>query len=127
MRVVLVAVALVACAWFALGIRQANQVDDAAAIVARPATPAQARHAERLLRDAGTLNPDAHVEVLRGELALQEGDRDRAHRILSSVVAREPANLEAWVALARSSRNGAELRRALTHVAGLVPRVPPPH
>jgi predicted Zn-dependent protease len=127
MRLALVAVALVVCAWFALGIRQANQVDDAAAIVAKPATPAQARHAEKLLHDARALNPDAQVDVLRGQLALQQGDRNGAHRILSDVVAREPDNLQAWVSLARASRNAAEFRSALAHVAKLVPRVPPPH
>jgi predicted Zn-dependent protease len=127
MRVVLVAVALAVCAWFALGIRQANQVNDAAAIVGSPASAAQARHAAKLLDDARTLNPDARVDVLRGQLALQQGDRDRAHRILSDVVAREPENLEASVSLARASRNAAEFRGALAHVAQLVPRVPPPH
>jgi predicted Zn-dependent protease len=127
MRVVLVAVALAVCAWFALGIRQANQVNDAAAIVGRPASAAQARHAAKLLDDARTLNPDARVDVLRGQLALQQGNRDRAHRILSHVVAREPQNLEASVSLARASRTAAEFRGALAHVAQLVPRVPPPH
>jgi hypothetical protein len=130
LRAAVLAVALAACAWFAIGVRQGNAANDAAAIVARPDAggAASARHAASLLDDAGWLNPDQQVDVLRGILARQRGDLPGARRILRGVVQREPENLQAWIELARSSKGDpATALTALLHVRKLVPAVPPPH
>ena len=122
--------ALVVCAWFAVGIRQANDVTRAAAIAGRPAAggAAAARHAESLLSDARWLNPDLQVDVLRGIVARDRGALPRARRILHGVVRREPENLQAWIELARSSTGDPRTALdALLHVRKLVPAVPPPH
>jgi uncharacterized protein HemY len=128
-RVALVACALVACAWFALGIRQAHQIARATSIVSlpRPPTAAQARGADSLLRSAATLNPDLEVDVLRGRLARARGDLPAARRILRSVVSREPDNVEAWIWLARASNGSpATFRLAVRRVEQLIRPVPAP-
>ena len=126
-RVGLVAVALVACAWFALGIRQAHEIARATSIVsqARALTPARAREADSLLRSAGALNPDLEVDVLRGRVALARGNLVGARRILTSVVRREPENVEAWIWLARASNGSpATFRLAVMRVQQLIRSVP---
>jgi hypothetical protein len=104
-RAGMIILALVVCAWFALGIRQTRDTARATAIVASANTPsaAQAAHARSLLRAAGTLNPDLQLDVLRGQLALLRGNNRSATRILEGVVAQEPQNAEAWVYLARAA------------------------
>ena len=103
----MVILAVVVCAWFVLGIRQAHDTARATAIIASANTPsaAQAAHVRSLLRAAGTLNPDLQLDVIRGQLALFRGDNADATRILESVVRREPLNVEAWVYLARAAFN----------------------
>ena len=128
-RPALIAVAVLACAWFALGVRQATATRDAAALVtgAPRLGAADARHAASLLHDARGLNPDAQVDVLRAELALGQGDPAAARRTLDAVTRREPMNLAAWVWLARSSAGDpANLRRSFAQLRRLLPPVPPP-
>jgi hypothetical protein len=130
LRAAVVAVALFACAWFALGVHQGDAVNDASAIIAKPDAggAAAARHATSRLDDAGTLNPDEEVNVLRGILARERGDLPRGKRILRGVVRREPENLQGWLELARSSAGDPRTAfDALAHVRKLVPAVPPPH
>ena len=99
------ALAVVAVAWFALGIRQAHDTSAAAAVVTGTSRLAdsQARHVRGLLDAAGQLNPDSQVDVLRGELDLGQGDRAAARQVLERVVAKEPDNALAWEWLARAS------------------------
>jgi predicted Zn-dependent protease len=126
-RIGLVAVAVVACAWFALGIRQAHEIAQATSIVsqARAPTPSQAREADALLGSAGALNPNLEVDVLRGRVALARGNLVGARRILTSVVRREPENVEAWIWLARASNDSpATFRLAVTRVEQLIPTLP---
>jgi len=98
-------VAVVLCAWFALGVRQTRDTARATAIITSANVPsaAQAAHARSLLRAAGALNPDAHVDVLRGQLDLLRHDNRGAMRILEGAVRREPRNVAAWVYLARAA------------------------
>jgi hypothetical protein len=120
------AAALVALAWFAIGVRQAQDTDRATAIIsgAAPLGAAQARHAQSLLHDAGQLNPDTAVDLLRAQLALRQGDRARARAIALDVTRSEPQNLDAWLAYGTASSND---RRAfvfaLRHLNELAPRV----
>lgn len=129
LRAAVLAVALVACAWFAIGVRQGNATRDAAALLdgSTRLPAAKARHAAALLHDAGQLNPDLQVDVMRGQLALQQGDTTRSRRILQDVVRSEPENLNGWIWLARSSSaDPVTFRRALRRARALVPAVPRP-
>jgi len=126
-RAALLALAVVACTWFAIGIRQVNDTQDATAIVTGAATPspAAAVHARSLLQAAGWLNPDQLVPLLRGRLALIEGDNAGALRTFESVARSEPQNLEAWVAITRASTPHTlkQLHVALLQIGRLDPRV----
>jgi predicted Zn-dependent protease len=104
-RIGALVLALVGCAWFALGARQAHQTARANAIVSssQRLSPGRARRAAAALEAAGTLNPDLQVDVLRAELAIDQGRPRTARRILASVTRREPQNLNAWLQLARAS------------------------
>ena len=118
-------VAIVVCAWFVLGIRQAHEINRATSIIAQTGTipAAQLRAAAAALRSAGTLNPDAGVTILRARLAVKQQDPRRAERILKTVVRDEPMNLEAWIWLAGVSLiDPPEARIALAHIARLDPR-----
>jgi predicted Zn-dependent protease len=104
----MIILAVVVCAWFALGIRQTRDTARATAIIASAGSAngpsaAQASQERSLLRAAGTLNPDKQLDVLRGQLALLRNDNRGAARILQGVVAQEPLNVEAWVYLARAA------------------------
>ena len=126
-RLALVSLALVVCAWFALGIRHASHTESARSIVAHQPLPDRARLAEAgaMLRTAGQLNPDAEVDVLRARLALDLRDPRGAERILAGVVRHEPENLEAWTGLALVARriDPATYRRAAAAVRRLAPPV----
>lgn len=118
------ALALAACAWFALGVRQARDLSAARAIVSGPGslTSARAGKAESLLRAAGTLNPDSQVQLLRGEVALREQERARARRILEAVVSGEPMNIQGWILLAQAAYGSPLVRVAVANIARLAPR-----
>jgi predicted Zn-dependent protease len=127
--VALAAFAAVVAAWFAMGIRQAHDTDAATAILsANPRlTAAQARHATDLLQAARFLNPDRQVAVLRAQVDAARGDLRGARRILKRVVASEPDNLVAWIALARASVGDLkDFYAAAYRIRQLVPPVPPP-
>jgi predicted Zn-dependent protease len=121
-------VGLLAAAWFALGVYQSHAVSQARTIAAGPGrlTAAKARHADQLLGDAATLNPDRTIDVLRAQVALAGGNATRSRRILSGVVAGEPQDLDAWIALARASSGAFRQRQiALLHILELAPAAKP--
>jgi hypothetical protein len=124
-RLSILVVAIVVCAWFGLGIRQAHDISRATSIVAQAGRipAAELRSAASALHSAGTLDPDDEVAILRGRLAVKEQDSRRAERILKTVVQDEPMNLEAWIWLAGVSLiDPPEARIALAHIARLDPR-----
>jgi predicted Zn-dependent protease len=127
-RAGLLAVALVGCAWFALGAHQAVDTNRAATLIGGASLrPSQARQAGSLLNSAGTLNPDLTPDILRGQLALQRHRYAIGLRELETVARREPLNLQAWSALAfGAARAGdhATLVRAARHVSTLFPKLP---
>jgi hypothetical protein len=104
-RPVIVLFALVCCAWFALSARQAHEVAVATSIVNAkpPLSSGQVQRAAKALRSAASLNPDLEVDVLRGQLALDQGHRAQARSILFGVIRREPKLLAAWQLYARAS------------------------
>lgn len=127
-RIGLAVAALLVTAWFALGVFQSRAVSQArsAAAVHGPMTVAQARHADSLLHDAATLNPDRAVDVLRAQVALARGDAARSRQILNGVVRSEPQDLDAWIALVRASANDFHQRQiALLHILKLAPPAKP--
>jgi predicted Zn-dependent protease len=105
-RASLLALALIACAWFVLGARQARDTARASALVngSSQLSAADEAHVRSLLRSAGTLNPDLTVDTLRGQLALDENRDRQAAQIFASVTRREPMNLDAWVLLAQATQ-----------------------
>jgi hypothetical protein len=113
-RPLCVLIALCACAWFAIGIRDTQNTDQATAILSASPhlTPAAARRVDSLLNDAGLLNPDRQIQILRGQLALQAGHRALAQRILEGVVAAEPQNLVAWSWLRQAAPPGSRTAEA---------------
>jgi predicted Zn-dependent protease len=128
LRVGTAALGLLAAAWFALGVYQSHAVSQARSIAAGPGrlTDTQAGHADHLLGDAGTLNPDRAVDVLRAQVALARGDAAHSRRILSGVVAGEPQDLDAWIALARASASDFRQRQiALLRILKLAPPAKP--
>jgi hypothetical protein len=120
-------VALVVCAWFALGVREARDTSKASALVSKPrfATAAEAREVRSLLHDARLLNPDEELNILRGRLALQRRDQRLARQIFAEVTRSEPRNLEGWLWLAHASASNQSLfDYALTRVRKLEPILP---
>jgi hypothetical protein len=121
--------ALVACAWFAFGIRQAIDTSRAAAIANQGnyATAAQVHEVASLTRSARLLNPDEQPDVLLGQVETEHGDDSSARRVLGAVTRSEPQNLEAWLWLGHASRSDpVTFYVAAAHVRHLEPRLPPP-
>jgi predicted Zn-dependent protease len=123
-RVALTLLAVLVCAWFVLGSRQAHDLDTATAIVDASSAPSaqEAARARSLLSSASTLNPDRQVEIERGMLALARGHSARAISILEGVTRAEPMNLVAWVDLAQAAYGTAKIEpRAVRQLSVLDP------
>jgi predicted Zn-dependent protease len=128
-RVAVVALAVVAAAWYVVGIRQSQGINRANAIVSSSGhlSAADAGRASRELRSAAFLNPDRQVAVLRAQLRYDQGDLAGARAILKRVVLSEPDNLQAWILLARASVGDLkDFYAAAYRIRQLVPPVPPP-
>jgi hypothetical protein len=126
-RAIVALVALAACAWFALGARQAISLRRAEAIInAQPFTTARrARTAESLLNEAATLNPDRQVSIDRTQILLERRRQVAARRIAGAVTRDEPQNIEAWLWLAHASSTDPKLFiYALQHIHQLEPIIP---
>jgi predicted Zn-dependent protease len=129
-RVAVGALAAVAAAWFAIGVRQDRDTTRATAIVAAatPPTAAQARQASDLLQTAAFLNPDRDLDIVRARLELVRGNQREARAILKRVVSEESLNLEAWIWLARASVGDLrDFYTAAYRIQQLVPPVRAPH
>ena len=128
-RVALAAVAVVACAWFALGIRQSRDLERADALVHQSGTPTKGQTSEilRLLHRASLLNPDRNVDLLRAQAEVRAGDAATAERQTKRVVRDEPMNVDAWIVLgfATQQRDPAVARLATAREQELAPPVPP--
>ncbi len=126
-RILGVVVAVIICAWFAIGIRQSHDTDRASDIItgSSPLAPGQAHRAATLLDGAKQLNPDATIDLLRAQLAAKQGDGARARAIALSVTRREPENIQAWLAYGSASTNDRHaFLQALRHLRALAPPVP---
>ncbi len=119
--------AIVACVWFALGVRQATSLSRAEAIIdAQPfTTAARAREAESLLNEAATLNPDREVAIDRTHILLERGQELAARRTITAVTRAEPQNIEAWLWLAHAAGTDPALYYyALRRAHDLEPLIP---
>ena len=104
-RGAVLAVAVLACAWFVVGIRQAANTTRATTAISS-GTDLSAARAARIaswLNAAGWLNPDQQVNVLRGQLALDQNQRAHAELIVERVTRKEPDNLQAWLVLLQAT------------------------
>jgi len=124
-RALLVAAAVLVCAWFALAARQAHDTAHAQAIVAGSTQlgPAEARRAASLLDAAGFLNPDRQVDLVRAQLDLERGLPAQANAVAAVLVRAEPENVQAWLWVAAHALHVHDQTRALDTIARLVPPV----
>lgn len=128
-RWILAALALVACAWFAFGIRQAIDTSRATAIAnqSNHATAAQVHRVNSLAHDARVLNPDTQPDVLLGQTETEHGDFAAARGVLKQVTRSEPQNVTAWLWLTRASiGHTIQFYAASYHLHALEPRFPAP-
>jgi hypothetical protein len=97
-----VVAAVIAAAWFALGVVQSTSEEAAGrrlATVDHP-SPAAVERTRRLLDRASWLNPDQSPEIQRAHLQLQLAGPAASVRALLAVARHEPRNVKAWVAIA---------------------------
>jgi Tfp pilus assembly protein PilF len=128
-RVLLVALALTAGGWLALGLRSSERLADADTVLAQAGgiDPAAAARARRLLDGATVLQPRAEAELLRARADAAAGDRAAALARLERLVADEPESIDAWTALAFLAGPGTSaFARAERAIARLSPPVPVP-
>ncbi|MGH2714418.1 MAG: hypothetical protein ACRDM7_11140 [Thermoleophilaceae bacterium] len=127
-RLALGALALLALAYLAVGLRNVVLADRAERLAAPPdATPVQVDEAERLLERARLLDPDTRPLLVEGAMLAAHGREREGRALVERAVRREPDNVFAWGVLADVTREadpersrGAEARRR-----ELSPPVPP--
>jgi hypothetical protein len=129
-RIAIAVVALVACAWFALGVRQAHDQARATSLINQPGTPSasETRQILQLLDRAATLNPDRSIDLLRAQAEVRHGEGQIALRQMLGVVRDEPLNVDAWIVLgfaAGGGRDPAVASLARIKERQLAPPVPP--
>jgi hypothetical protein len=129
LRLAVLALAAVICAWFGLGEVQARDETRAAALVDQNGTPSTALTARilRLLDRAGTLNPDRDIDILRAQAQTRAGERTAALATARRVVRDEPRNIDAWLVLGFAARgiDRGQARLAQKKELELAPSVPP--
>lgn len=125
-RTVAVVLAIVVCAWFALGVRAFKDQEGVIASLGGLGTVSamQARADRAALRDAAILNPDQGVNLLRAQLDSRAGDSRAGLRLAAQVARREPQNINAWLLIAVLAHpNSARYRTATARAHLLAPTV----
>jgi hypothetical protein len=127
LRLSVLAFAVVACVWFAIGVVQTHDQTKAEGLLDRFSTPTPATTASimSLLGDAGTLNPDHNIELDRSQAQTRAGRAQAGVATAERVVTAEPQNVNAWLVLgfAAGRVDPALARRARAKVAQLAPPV----
>jgi len=125
---IVLVVALVVCAWFALAIRAFHDEGQVSALLSpsHRLGEAGARTIQARLNDAAVLNPDINVDAFRVTLYAKTGRRRQAIALANELTRREPMNVTTWsllsyLAIAASDR--AAYDRAQAHMRVLVPPV----
>jgi hypothetical protein len=91
--------AIVICAWFVVGARQAHEQNTATDLIAVPGAELHAAAYDRttkLLDAAAFLNPGVSVTLLRAAQAQEAQRYGRSEHYLAQAVRAEPDNLAAW-------------------------------
>jgi hypothetical protein len=88
--------AVVICAWFVLGARQAHEIDAASQLLANHAGDASRATPE--LKSAAFLYPGNDVRILQAQLDLKRRRYAAARRLIAKAIAKEPEDLNAWIA-----------------------------
>ena len=128
-RVALVAVAVVAGAWLAFGLRAVDLQSDGqeeGRAAGRPPQGARLEQALDLLRRAGERNPDPRPQLDEASLLLASGDSRGAAALLEDVVERNPGSIRGWGLLAAATaafdeRRSLQANGALLELYGRVP------
>lgn len=103
-RFVIVAVAVVVCAWFVIGIRQVHAIDAATNLLNNVSTDnvgAVQQRALSMLDTGAFLYPGTDVTLLRAQAAENQRDFVHAKRLLDQAATAEPDNLAVWSAYLR--------------------------
>jgi hypothetical protein len=121
-RALLVAVAVVACAWLGVGL-YTSRLQSRAEHWQPGDSVADRRD---MLDRARFLNPSTDPPLREAQILLLAGEDGTAARLLRDVADREPDNRFAWAGLAQAlaESDPAAARRALSEVRRLVPPVP---
>jgi predicted Zn-dependent protease len=126
-RVALAAIALLALAYLAVGLRNVVLAErgERFAALENP-TAAQVEEAEDLLERARLLDPDTRPLLVEGALLAAQG-RDEGRALLERAVEREPDNVLAWSVLAHATREAdpARSRAARARMRELSPPLSP--
>ncbi len=101
LRLAVLGLAAAACAWFALGLVQTHDENQALNLIDQPTTPTPATTAKimSLLDHAGTLNPDRDIALDRSQAQTRAGDSAAGITTAQRVVRAEPDNVDAWIVL----------------------------
>jgi hypothetical protein len=104
-RVLVGVLAVVLCAAFIVGVRQAHSSNALNAMLATgdPLTPTQQRSAASDLSSARFGYPGQDVQILAAQLALREHHFARAELISLAITRAEPDNLQGWLVLAAAA------------------------
>jgi Tetratricopeptide repeat len=105
-RAGLLAAAVAAIAWLAIGLREARLEAAGSAVAIGPTTgltPARVARADDDLRKADRLTPHHDPAAFRARLLARTGRPAQAVRILKSLVHDEPDNASYWFALERAA------------------------
>lgn len=127
-RIALVALALCACAWFAIELRDfhhENYVKNY--LSAHPRFgDAQAQALDAQLDDAGTLNPDRELDLLRAYVEVHAQHLRRAIAIAQAAARAESQNIANWfvVQFIAGQLDPAAYRLATQRIDQLAPPVP---
>lgn len=115
LRILVVALAAVICAAFAIAVRQARSSSDLTVLLAtgNVLTPSWQRSAASDLSSAAFDYPGQDVRILAVQVALREHRFVYAMSIARSITRAEPDNLQGWVMLAAVGILSGDRRAAL--------------
>jgi hypothetical protein len=123
-RFALVAIALVAGAWLALGMRAVELESDGRAVLrqaqAGPITPGEVSRGQDLFRRARRFSADKGPLVNESLLLATAGRSEEAAAVAERVVGDEPDNLEAWIVLHLATRGAPGQRKRAARALRMV-------
>ena len=119
-RMLMAAAAAAAAVWLGLSYVWGDQHVRAIGMVLSPEGRSPAGNAEA--RNARRLHPDAGPKLTEAAALVQAERNTEAERLLLDSLDAEPENAEAWLALSRTTRGPALMRKAARRFRELRPR-----